>query len=611
MIDSRHLLHQAFLCGAADMERRSALLDSINVFPVVDADTGANMSQSLRAGVEAISAGKTDFTEDILLGARGNSGVILAQFLVGLFDALRKKDNFDSADLWQGISVGRDLAYEAVADPVEGTMLTVMTDLVKAGDRITSVRDMAAHGDLERTLAGSVARTPELMPRLKEAGVVDSGALGFHVFASGLTLCFLALQDEQLGLQAIEDRRLGNTRAPTGEITRSIDPDFLARAAVDESRLRYCMDVVISTTSPPKDNWKHAFAEVGGSVDAILRGNLIKLHVHSNDPEAVKQVASALGEVTRCTLEDMTEGMVRARSTSTSTSEGAPAAGGSNPAKTRIIGDSSMSLPFDLAADLGVARLENHVNVHGRMIPDCDLELEMLFAKMRDGNVFTTAQTSPEEVRRFLDKQLSFPGDLVYVAVGDAYTGTQKLVRTVVDRHPEGERVTVLDSCAASGQQGLAVLASARKIPQLGDASQVVDYAREQISSCSEYLVIDSLQFLSRSGRVGKIKAAFAGAMGVRPIVGHGPDGAITHAKARSHEAALEIVVKMVADHPGEGPLLVMLEHTDNRPWLDTVREALEHSLTTPFEVIVSPLSSTSAVHMGPGTWGVVATRTR
>ncbi len=600
----REMLMKAFCAGAADLNRRSALLDRINVFPVVDADTGANMSQTLKAGVDAIESGARDIAADILLGARGNSGVILAQFLVGFLDTLGSGDSFDLSDVRKAVATGRDLAYEAVSDPREGTMLTVMTVLRDTLDRSAQAFDMNSHTAMENTLAQAVRTTPDLMPRLREAGVVDSGALGFHVFICGLTLALPALIDPAAGIASIEARRTGDTVAPMGEIALSIDPGFLASGAADESRLRYCMNVALETTGDPGDKLAASFESLGASLDIIQRKNLIKLHVHCNDPEAVKSASARFGRIISVDVEDMSEGLVRVKAMSAKTS---PATRARRP--LRVMSDSSLSLAEELAQKHGADRLENYVNVHGRMVRDHDLDRDALFAKMRDGHVFTTAQTSPQEVRLFLDGQLKEPGNVLYLAVGRPYTGTQELVRGVAGKHPEGERLTILDTSAASGQQGLAVLATAIRAQQESDLDVLVEFARDQIKTCVEYLVIDTLKYLSATGRIGKVKAAFAGALGVRPIVGHGADGAITHDKVRSHEAALDKIIDKVSKHPGEGRLTIMLEHTDNLDWVEQVRTRLQNALEEPADFHLCPLSSTSSVHMGPGTWGVAVTR--
>jgi DegV family protein with EDD domain len=486
---------------------------------------------------------------------------------------------------------------------VEGTILTAMTALARIAGELDGVPDLERHRELERRMTAVVAETPRLMPRLARAGVVDSGALGFHVFAGGLTLLLPALDDPAAAAERIRDRLEGRDAAPLGEIADRIDPAFLEAAVRDESSLRYCVDLVVELRSEPAADWRSRFEALGVSLDAVRRDDLIKLHVHCDDPTAATDAAAELGRVLETAVQDLAAALKRAASAG---SEPAPATADTC---AIVLGDSSMSLSRELVRELGIAKLENYVNVHGEMVRDDDLDREVLFSRMRGGASYTTAQASAEEVQQLLDRCLEPDRPAIYLAVGRAYTGTQDLVRRVAAEHPLGDRLTILDTGAASGQQGLATLAVARRARETRSAQELLDYAGAQIRGCVEYLVIDDLGYLVRSGRVGRVKAAFAGVLSVKPIVGHGGDGAITHAKVRSHRAAYDEIARRVARHPGTGPLLLMVEHTDNRDWALTVRDRLARDLPAGTEIAVAPLSSTSAVHMGPGTWGVAVTR--
>jgi len=600
---ARPLTHDAIRAGAADLGRRAALLDRINVFPVVDADTGANMSQTLAAAVRAIDLGAADVQREVLLGARGNSGVILAQFLVGFLDRLGPGDPPDPQTVADAIAHGRDLAYRAVSEPVEGTILTAMTELARLVVELDGVPDLDRHRELERRMAAAVAATPKLMPRLAEAGVVDSGALGFHVFASGLTLLLPGLNQAEQVRARLVARLDGEDAAPLGEIADRISPAFLEAAASRGASQRYCVGLVVELDRDPPDGWQARFGALGGSVDAVRREDLLKLHVHCDDPQAAVRAAAELGRVVDTTTQDLAAELVRA----TSVDDEGPAP--ITARRLRVLGDSSMSLDRGLARELGITRIQNYVGVLGEMIRDDDLDRDAMFARMREGTPFKTAQTSAEEVSRFLDRALEREGAAVYLAVGRAYTGTQDLVRRVAAEHPLGRRLTVLDTRAASGQQGLVTLAVARRARETEDLDELLAYAGEQIRGCREYLVIDDLGYLVRSGRLGRVKAALAGALSLKPIVGHGGDGAITWAKVRSHRAGLEEIVRRIRRHPGEGPLLAMVEHTDNREWALEVQGSLAAALPEGAEIVLCPLSSTSSVHMGPGTWGVAVTR--
>ncbi len=595
----------ALRAASADLERRAGLLDRINVFPVVDADTGANLTATVRPMVRALEALDDDFGglcdavgQVLLRCARGNSGVIFAQFFAGFFESLRASSRpLRVAAFSDAAATGRRLAYQAVAHPAEGTMLTVMTDLAALLEGCADPWTLERHARFERALSQSVGRTASLMPRLAEAGVVDSGALGFHVFICGLALALLAESDLAAADRAIAHRLSGRTSAPLGEISRRIEPRFLAAEKDKGASRRYCVTALLDL--PEQADPAQALSQLGDSVDVARMGRLVKVHVHCDRPEGIKKELETLGRIDAFDVDDMLEGLTRA------------AAFGDAGANKRflVVGDSSMSLSSDLSREHGIFRFENYVNVHGEMVCDGQVALLELMKRMRKGAVYTTAQTSGEEIRAFLDARLSHCERLIYVAVGDAYTGTQKLARKVIAAHPERERIFVVDTQAASGQQGLICLCVARFAGEAKTLEELLGYAREQVQRCKEFLVIDDLKYLSRTGRVGKIKAMFAGALGVKPIVGHGSGGAMTYDKVRSQEAAVDAIAARCADIPGPGRLVALVEHTDDLAWTAQVASELRARLGEPVETHIVPLSATSAVHMGPGTWGVAVTR--
>lgn len=609
-MNPEQILVRAFLAGAADLERNAGLLDRINVFPVADGDTGGNMSHTLKAvtgRLEALADEDLDELKEavgqaLIRGARGNSGVIFSQYLAAFLEALLGYQKISPASFVAAACAGRDAAYAAVAKPVEGTILTAISDFadILAGFKTFDTRQ--AHVEMESQLARSVERTPALLPRLKNAGVVDSGALGFYIFASGLALALPACSSPKENLGRIEDRLQGRDTARLEGLTRPLNPAFLASEASENRDHRYCVNVLVRLAQPRGADLRERLGKLGSSVDIAATGTLAKLHVHSDNPEAVRSAALEAGELLSFEFEDMD---------AISRSEAAGAEEAMEHVRFRVVADSSMSLPPAIRTELGISRIENYVGASGRMVRDCDVDLEEMMEGLREGRVYKTAQTSPGEVEDFLAKALQKSDRLVYVAVGNAYTGTQALVRKILETHPERHRIEVLDSRAASGQMGLICLAAARLAAVTTDFDYLINYIKYQILNCREYLVIDDLKYLSRAGRIGKIKAAFAGALSVKPIVGHGESGAITYGKTRGREEAFEEISKRIASHPGQGDLLVMLEHTDNRSWLEEVRERLKTALPEETEFIVCPLSSTSAAHMGPGTWGVAVTRIR
>src|SRR5690348_11753140 len=189
-------LKKAMQSGAAWLAEHRDAINALNVFPVPDGDTGSNMSLTMQAATRAIEASTetsagiiaAKLSRGALLGARGNSGAILSQILRGLAQGLDKKQTFTAADLASAMQAAQQLAYRAVLKPVEGTILTVVRETARAAqasaergdDLVTLVQEMVT------TARQSVARTPDLLPTLKQAGVVDSGGQGFCTILEGI-----------------------------------------------------------------------------------------------------------------------------------------------------------------------------------------------------------------------------------------------------------------------------------------------------------------------------------------------------------------------------------------------------------------------------------------
>src|SRR5436853_6327681 len=189
-------LKKAILAGAAWLEEHRETINALNVFPVPDGDTGSNMSATMKSAVRNIvnsnetSAGviAARVAHDALLGARGNSGVILSQTLRGLSQGLDKKPTFAALDLANALQEASRLAYRAVIKPVEGTILTVVRESAEAARKSADRGDDLVGLMQEVVIAArlSVARTPDLLPTLKQAGVVDSGGQGFCTILEGI-----------------------------------------------------------------------------------------------------------------------------------------------------------------------------------------------------------------------------------------------------------------------------------------------------------------------------------------------------------------------------------------------------------------------------------------
>ncbi len=304
---SGELLKDMIFTGAALLERNKALIDSLNVFPVPDGDTGTNMTMTMQSAIKEIkNADCTTVTcvadalsLGALKGARGNSGVILSQLFRGFSRALKGAEDMDATMLANALAMGTEAAYKAVMKPKEGTMLTVSRmisdaaeQLVARGANVYSLLDAIVE-EGERALL----LTPDLLPVLKEAGVVDSGGKGLVTIYRGFKL---ALDGEEIG--DYEEEKA----AP------AIEEDVLTLEDVEDIHFGYCTEFFITHLSEAfheedVDKFREKLTHIGDSVVAAYDAGMVKVHVHTNSPGKALQFALRLGEIDKVKIENMRE----------------------------------------------------------------------------------------------------------------------------------------------------------------------------------------------------------------------------------------------------------------------------------------------------------------
>lgn len=306
------MLKEMFLTGAALLEKNRAYIDSLNVFPVPDGDTGANMSMTMQSAVKEIQNCKGTNVSDIaaaaslgaLKGARGNSGVILSQILRGFARALSGKEEMAPENFAAALMTGTEAAYKAVMKPKEGTMLTVARMMAEAvakeaneGANLYKLIDVMID-EGERALR----LTPELLPVLKEAGVVDSGGKGLVTILRGFKMV--------IDGEDVDEYVLAPQMQDTAGITGGEEGADLE--ALDDIEFGYCTEFFIihldeSFSEADLDKLREKLMKIGDSVVVAYDSDFIKIHVHSNCPGKILQLALRLGEIDRIKIENMRE----------------------------------------------------------------------------------------------------------------------------------------------------------------------------------------------------------------------------------------------------------------------------------------------------------------
>lgn len=298
------LLAKMFLAGAKNLEAKKEWINELNVFPVPDGDTGTNMTLTIMSAANEV-AGMGDYTMESLAkaissgslrGARGNSGVILSQLLRGFTKSVAKKETLNCVSIAHAMEKGVETAYKAVMKPKEGTILTVAKEAAaKAVELAEECQDLQQFfEDILAHAQATLEKTPEMLPVLKEAGVVDSGG-------QGLVEVYRGAMDAFLG--------------------KEIDYSFVATPSVNIAKTKpeaeadikfgYCTEFIILLENPMEEEEESSFKSylmsLGDSIVLVADDEIVKVHVHTNDPGLAIQKALTYGQLSRMKIDNMRE----------------------------------------------------------------------------------------------------------------------------------------------------------------------------------------------------------------------------------------------------------------------------------------------------------------
>ena len=299
------ILAKMFLAGAQNIEAKKDYINELNVFPVPDGDTGTNMSMTIMSAAKEVTALNKPAMKDLakaissgsLRGARGNSGVILSQLLRGFTKAIKEEKEIDVLALAAACQRARDTAYKAVMKPKEGTILTVASGIAtKAAEMAEETDDLEVFIPAVIEHAQDVLnQTPEMLPVLKEAGVVDSGGQGLLEVIKGAYDAFLG---KEIDYSVIEPSTGVTVNKANAEDTADI-------------KFGYCTEFIILTekefTEDDEREFKKFLSSIGDSIVCVADDDVVKIHVHTNDPGLAIQKALTYGQLSKMKIDNMRE----------------------------------------------------------------------------------------------------------------------------------------------------------------------------------------------------------------------------------------------------------------------------------------------------------------
>ena len=565
-------------------------INRINVFPVPDGDTGTNFSLTLRAVADALRAlGDAPLPDTArtaaraaVLGARGNSGMMLAHFLMGFAESLGDARTASTRDIAAALRRGADRLYESLEDPREGTILTVAREAAAAAERAAAdSEDVAAF--MARLLAEAeraLARTPELMAALKEAGVVDAGGKGFVRMIEGV-------------VRFIEGDPI--VAVPASEFPAvDLAPAALVEVAAERD-FQFCTEVLVRGEQlPPANEVRAAMHAFGGSIVVAVIADILKLHVHTDTPEAVFTYVARWGRVESTKADDM-----RAQHRRLAHVERRPVV---------VVTDSSADLPDGVLDRHHIAMVPLQVMFGNETFRDrVELRPDEFYRRLRTARELpTTSQPAPAEFVRILRDAREQADEVVAVLLSGSLSGTLQSAQAAV-RAAGLTGIHLVDSLTASLGLGLLALRGAELAESGWTGGDIARELRRVRQRSGMFVTVDRYDNLLRSGRVSRGKAWLAGVLDVKPILSIDQSGRVVPIdRVRGRDNLVPRVLSLVERQLTPRPAAVRfgVVHADAPDVAERVRTALVAAYQ-PRDCMVALATGVLGTHVGPGAWAV------
>jgi fatty acid kinase/fatty acid kinase fatty acid binding subunit len=567
-------------------------INRINVFPVPDGDTGTNFSLTLRAVADALRAlGDAPLPDTArtmaragVLGARGNSGMMLAHFLMGFADSLGDRPAATTRDVAAALRQGADRLYESLDDPREGTILTVAREAAAAAERVAA--ETGDIGEFMRRLLAegetALARTPELMAVLKEAGVVDAGGKGFVRMIEGVVRYIEG--DPILPLGDASASGASAVQVPAAAVEIAAERDF-----------QFCTEVLVRGEQlPPANEVRAAMHGFGGSVVVAVMSDILKIHVHTDTPEAVFSYAARWGHVETTKADDM-----RAQHRRLAHADRRPVA---------IVTDSSADLADSVLDRHHIAIVPLQVIFGNQTFRDrVELRPEEFYRRLRTArDLPTTSQPTPAEFVRVLRDARSEADEVIGVLLSGSLSGTYASAQVAV-RAAGISGVHLVDSRSASLGVGMLALRGAELAEAGWPAAEIAAELERVRGQAGMLLTVDRYDNLLRSGRVSRGKAWIAGMLDVKPILSLDSEGRVVPVdRVRGREQLVPRVLALLEKRLTPRPRVVRfgVVHTEAPEMAERVRTALVAAYR-PRDCFVTLATGVLGTHVGEGAWAI------
>jgi uncharacterized protein len=405
--------------------------------------------------------------------------------------------------------------------------------------------------------------------------VVDSGALGMFIFFEGFFKSLIGQRNQFRPITAIFRGML------------EIAPSF--QVPMENG---YCVDTIIQFDDDAEDKIDRLRRQ-GESVVVIPHSDYFKVHLHTDDRQAAKAQFESLGNILEWADDNI----------------GTQTRDFKQPHRRHaihIMTDAAGSITRQDSRELGITLLDSYIIAGDRSLPETLFSPAQLYQTMRAGIKVSTSQASEFERHQYYQRVLNQYPRVLYLCFGSVFTGNFAVAREWKRKNDPDDRLTVIDSSAASGRLAIMVIATVRYATQTDNPEDVIKFAQRSVVRCREYVFLDRLKYLAAGGRLSKPGAFFGDMLHVKPIISPMAEGAKKVGAVKNQADQLKFALEKLEEaFTKDSAPLIMLEYTDNRSWVDErVRKEIQTRYPSS-EIILQPLSLTSGAHMGPGTWAI------
>jgi len=529
-------LKDMLTAGSVKLIEQKDYLNSINVFPVPDGDTGTNMAGTMEyiisdlanKNYKDIGSLSRAAAQSALMGAKGNSGAILAQFFNGIALELKDCIRINASQFGKAMVNAASHTYSAVSNPKEGTILTIIKEWAceaefwsNRTDDITTVHEKAL---MKAKIA--LENTKNQLSVLKKAGVTDAGAMGFINFLEGISHVFSPEKFSDMYRKKVDSVK---------EKVIAVKKNFKL-----EGNYRYCTECLITSKETEIQSLRETLLEMGESLIIVNGSGLIKIHIHTNQPQSVFKIAGQYGPLERTKIDDMK-------------AEVHSVLAGKSVRSCAIVADSACDLPEEIIKRYGIQIVPTAVHVAGKNYLDkVEISIDDFYSILKKNPDIEAGTSMPAagEFIKVFELLSEYYSSIIYIGVSEVTSGTisagRKAAEMVCKRKPD-LKIDIINSKNGTAVLGLIVEKAAQMAEKGLSRKSIIFKVKTIVENTSLVAVLPSLNRLVKGGRLSAKRAAVLNCLRLRPIISNSREGYIKAAGLFfGKKRALKILFKIM-----------------------------------------------------------------